>query len=69
MDQGDGTFKRFEGLEALRASEAEMKAKLGARYTPKSVFEVGEEVKIKDSRFKVVAIGTKFMKLQLLPHA
>ncbi len=34
-----------------------------------SVFSVGEEIEIKNSKFKVLSLGKNYMKLKLLPHA
>lgn len=31
------------------------------------IFSVGEEVEVKGSRFRIKAIGTHFMRLELLP--
>ncbi len=33
-----------------------------------SIFKVGEILEIKQSEFKVVSLGKKYMKLKLLPH-
>lgn len=33
-----------------------------------SVFLIGEELEIKNSKFKVVGLGKKYMRLQILPH-
>lgn len=32
------------------------------------IFSVGEEVEVKGSRFRIKAIGTHFMRLELLPR-
>ncbi len=31
------------------------------------IFSIGEEVEVKGSRFRIKAIGTQFMRLELLP--
>lgn len=33
-----------------------------------SVFEVGEVLEIKQSRFRIITLGKKYMKLKLLPR-
>lgn len=57
MDTGKGDF--------VRVTEEDVK-NLSINYRSR-IFEVGEEVKIKDSRFKVMAIGKREMRLRLLP--
>jgi hypothetical protein len=64
MDSGNGymnTFKNRTELEEFR------EALLEKGLTSGSVFEVGEVVEIKTSRFKVIRFGRKFMKLRILP--
>ena len=36
--------------------------------TSEGIFSVGEEVELKGSKFRVKAIGTHFMRLELLPQ-
>ena len=62
MDCGNGTFKHFESMEELEASE-EFKR---SRVKP-SIFTKGEILEIKESTFKIVDINKKYMKLRLLP--
>ncbi len=31
------------------------------------IFSIGEEIEVKGSRFRIKAIGTQFMRLELLP--
>ena len=56
MDQGNGTFRQVSDIELEMIDE-----KLVSR-----IFSVGEELKIKDSRFRVKAIGRREMRLRLL---
>ena len=66
MDSGDGNFERITPLmAAMLADEAAMSP--APKGVP-SVFTIGEEIEIKNSRFKVAAIGKNFMRLQLLPR-
>ena len=59
MDTGEGNFERFDRPDLL----AEMRIKY-----PKSkgVFEIGEELEIKGSKFKVKEISPFGIKLKLL---
>ena len=71
MDMGDGTFRQIKELEGLRATEEQKKRVLERHTSLESlglnIFQVGEVVTVKGSTFKVTAIGSKFMKLRLLP--
>jgi len=64
MDTGIGRMKVFlEDKEALE--EAAQAQELSGRVH--SIFKVGEQIKIKESSFKIISIGDKFMRLQILP--
>ncbi len=72
MDTGEGRFMTAENKEELRiAAIGRMKQFISEH--PKAdvphVFQVGQEVEIHGSRFRIAAIGSKFMKLRLLPRA
>ena len=64
MDSGDGNFERITPFMAALLAESAERVQKGVP----SVFTVGEEIEIKNSRFKVAAIGKNFMRLQLLPR-
>ena len=67
MDQGDGRFKMLDEarLSDLYASFSTQEEKLQAQ---KRLFSVGEEVQIKDSRFRITRITPKKLILKLLPN-
>ena len=56
MDTGEGTFRLIAEEERAGLVEEDLKW----------VFEIGEEVQVKDSKFRVVAIGDRYIRLQLL---
>ena len=58
MDTGEGSFRMLELEEAEMMKQTEESTK---------IFSVGEEVKIKDSRFRVIKITPKKLTLRLLP--
>jgi len=62
MDTGEGSFRLFgeKDLETINKMKA-TNDQLG------SIFSVNEELKIKDSRFRIIKITTKKMTLRLLP--
>jgi hypothetical protein len=60
MDQGDGTFKQY--MDIVTAKEAQANNPLAG-----GIFTKGEILEIKGSRFKVVQILHKGLKLSLLP--
>ena len=61
MDQGDGTFRQVDEDE-IKKHFKDKKAAM-----EKDLFQKGEEVKIKNSRFKILSIGKREMHLRLLP--
>jgi len=63
MDQGNGTFKMLEEAK-LGGAVSSLEALLEMQ---KSMFRVGEEITIKDSRFKIQRITPKKLILKLLP--
>lgn len=84
MDQGDGTFAPLSAeLEAdlrkletqhiqkqteARLGELEKMAQAARQRAYPKVFAVGEEVVIRESRFRVETIGTDLLVLRLLPE-
>jgi hypothetical protein len=60
MDQGDGTFTRY--ADFIAAKEAQANTPLAG-----GIFTKGEILEIKGSRFKVIQILDKGLKLSLLP--
>lgn len=62
MDTGRGEFAEITPEIAMQLKQLSETVK-----DAPSVFFVGEEVTIKNSRFRVVALGDQFMKLKLLP--
>ncbi len=59
MDTGDGNFRMLNETEAhFLRNDPDQRT---------SVFSIGEEVMIKDSRFKIVKITPKKLTLRLLP--
>jgi len=60
MDTGKGYFEPFDTLEEFKNLKTE--------YGIGSVFKVGEEVEIKDSRFRISKIIRNGLKLELLPN-
>ena len=64
MNKGDGTFKLADTKEELE----QIKVDPGEKKLSKlRIFEKGEELIIKDSRFKVKSIGKRELHLTLLP--
>ena len=63
MDAGAGRFVSGNSEEELRERFAKEFPERANAY----VFRVGDHVEIHGSRFKILAIGSKFMKLRLLP--
>jgi 5-methylcytosine-specific restriction endonuclease McrBC regulatory subunit McrC len=65
MDKGDGNFLQIDNREELKKfAEAERKS---MQELAKRLFQVDEEIQIKDSRFKIKKITKKGMNLKLLP--
>ena len=64
MDTGTGNFARL----SPQAAESMMNVEYEKLEGIPSVFSKGEEVEIKNSRFKILSIGQKEMRLKLLPH-
>ncbi len=60
MDQGNGTFKRY--ADFLAAKEAQANNPLAG-----GIFQKGEILEIKGSRFKITQILDNGLKLSLLP--
>ncbi len=63
MDSGKGHFEQFVDHQELndRVLELErLREKVG------SIFQVGEILEIKDSRFKIRSIGKREMRLRLM---
>jgi hypothetical protein len=60
MDQGNGIFKQLEEFEMRKLVDTNPQLK-------KKIFSVGEHVEIKDSRFKIIGIGKREMRLKLIP--
>ena len=60
MDTGEG---RLEMLEAEQATK-----KMFEKPGRTDIFSVGEEVRVKDSRFRVTKITTKKITLRVLPR-
>jgi uncharacterized Zn finger protein len=58
MDTGEGAFELYKKLQDLEAAHSEA--------NPNCIFSVGEEVTVKDSRFRVVKITPKKLTLRLL---
>jgi len=64
MDDGKGKFKFLDSqIEALKASGA-----LGRGPEQSGVFQVGETLEIRGSKFLVLRITRKEMHLKLLPR-
>lgn len=64
MNDDRGEFVKF--LDEKHAAQAQ-KENQKRDDLPHDIFRVGEEVMIKNSRFRVDSIGKKFMRLRLLP--
>jgi hypothetical protein len=64
MDSGNGEFVRYENDQTPK-DIAELEKVYGKVC---SIFRVGEIVEIKESRFKIKAIGKREMRLRLLPR-
>ena len=60
MDTRDGHFKMLE--------EAQKEMLMTEKPERTDIFSVGEEVTIRDSKFRVVKITTKKMTLRILPR-
>lgn len=58
MDKGNGVFERLSDIAAKKFIGTSVRTK---------IFSVGEEVEIKESRFKIIGIGKREMRLKLLP--
>ena len=58
MDNGKGDFVRVPQTVDIKT----LSSKLQDR-----IFQVGEIVAVKDSRFRIMSIGNKEMRLRLLP--
>ena len=60
MDKGDGFFKMLEDREKdLLMNENPKRT---------DIFTIGEEVKIRDSRFRIIKITPKKLTLRILPR-
>lgn len=57
MDDGNGNFQKVPDTVIIKELSLNIKNR---------IFEVGEEIAIKDSRFKIMAIGKREMRLRLL---
>jgi hypothetical protein len=75
MDMRDGTFKQVtteekEAVEVMyeKANQDFLYRETRPRVKRISFFEVGEEVEIKESRFRVQSIGDNCLVLRLLPQ-
>ena len=64
MNTDDGKMMRFVSREAVERAQAKAQAHDGR---PHDIFEVGEEVQIKNSWFRIQVMGKKFMTLRILP--
>ena len=64
MDTGEGHFKKFPSMEELKNNMHDM---FNTYPNHGGVFQEGEELIIKGSRFKVVEILNKGLALELLP--
>ena len=64
MDTGEGRFENFDSMEKLQEAYDD----LIKRY-PKmgGIFQVGEEVEFKGSKFRISKIIQNGLKLELLP--
>jgi hypothetical protein len=60
MDTGNGSFRMIEDQKLYKSLMAE-------KPNRQDLFSVGEEVNIKESRFRIVKITPKKMTLRLLP--
>ena len=60
MDSGDGSFKMLEKTEKDRLMEEQPNRT--------DIFNIGEEVAIHGSKFKIVKITPKKLTLRLLPR-
>ena len=60
MDNGEGRFVRADNLEEL--------VELAKKYPKaKGIFEIGDELEIRGSRFRVKSIWLNEIRLKLLP--
>ena len=70
MDMRNGNFKKIDNQEDLQKAMEKL-AKVEQKSMQelvKRLFQVGEEVKIKDSTFRIKKITKKGLNLKLLPH-
>jgi len=67
MQQPDGTMKRLSAhdAEVLKEFMADKMTPEERTLTP--LFQVGELLEIRGGKFRIVALGTKYMRLQGVP--
>lgn len=63
MQQPDGTMRMLSAAQA----EALRDSKTPEERTLTPLFQVGELLEIRGGKFRIVALGTKFMRLQGVP--
>jgi len=66
MDTGEGRFSRYDSQEA--AEKAKVAADALTSKIAHNIFNVGQELDIQGSKFRITSIGSKFMTLKLLPQ-